>query len=132
MLTDASRKKILDRQYNAAVIGFWCKLVALGFYLVALGVVIACGCGLQLPPIGATLKISPAFAFILYLMLNALLEGTAILLNYRALQVSPLSFCVPFMALTSVFLLPIGKFFLHEQISAGDLVAVKNLSRSKA
>jgi uncharacterized membrane protein len=124
VLTDASRKKILDRQYDAAVIGFWCKLVALGFYLIALGGVIACGFGLQLPPIGAALKISPVLAFVLYLVLNALLEGSAILLNYRALQVSPLSFCVPFMALTPVFLLPIGKFFLHEQISAGMIVGV--------
>ncbi len=124
VLTDASRKKILDRQYDAAVIGFWCKLVALGFYLIALTVVIACGFGLQLPPIGASLKISPALAFVLYLMLNALLEGTAILLNYRALQVSPLSFCVPFLALTPIFLLPIGKFFLHEQIVGGMVIGV--------
>ena len=124
VLTDTSRKKILDRQYDAAVIGFWCKVVALGFYLLALGVVVACGFGLQLPPIGAALKISPALAFLLYLMLNALLEGTAILLNYRALQVSPLSFCVPFLALTPVFLLPIGKFFLHEQIVGGMVVGV--------
>ena len=124
VLTDASRKKILDRQYDAAVIGFWCKVVALSFYLLALLVVLACGCGLQLPPIGAALKISPALAFLVYLMLNALLEGTAILLNYRALQVSPLSFCVPFLALTPVFLLPIGKFFLHEQIVAGMVIGV--------
>lgn len=124
VLTDCSRKKILDRQYDAAVIGFWCKVVALGLYLAALGVVIACGFGLQLPPIGAALKMSPALAFLLYLILNALLEGTAIMLNYRALQVSPLSLCVPFMALTPVFLLPIGKFFLHERISAGMVVGV--------
>jgi uncharacterized membrane protein len=124
VLTDASRKKILDRQYDAAVIGFWCKLVALGFYLIALAGVIACGFGLQLPPIGAALKISPALAFVSYLVLNALLEGSAILLNYRALQVSPLSFCVPFMALTPVFLLPIGKFFLHEQILPGMIIGV--------
>lgn len=124
VLTDASRKKILDRQYDAALIGFWCKVVALGFYLLALGVVIACGFGLQLPPIGAALKISPALAFVIYLVINALLEGTAILLNYRALQVSPLSFCVPFLALTPVFLLPIGKFFLHEKIVAGMVVGV--------
>jgi uncharacterized membrane protein len=61
---------------------------------------------------------------VVYLLINALLEGTAILLNYRALQVSPLSLCVPFMALTPVFLLPIGKFFLHEQISSGMVVGV--------
>ena len=124
VLTDCSRKKILDHQFDAALIGFWCKVVALACYLIALGVLIACGVGMALPPIGASLKLSPEVAFLLYLLLNALLEGTAIMLNYRALQVSPLSLCVPFMALTPVFLLPIGKFLLHEQISAGMIVGV--------
>ncbi len=124
VLTDCSRKKILDHQYDAALIGFWCKVVALVCYLIALSALIACGVGLALPPIGAALKLSPAAAFLLYLLLNALLEGTAIMLNYRALQVSPLSLCVPFMALTPVFLLPVGKLFLHEQISAGMIVGV--------
>lgn len=124
VLTDCSRKKILDHQYDAALIGFWCKVVALVCYLIALGALIACGVGLALPPIGASLKMPAAVAFLAYLLLNALLEGTAIMLNYRALQVSPLSLCVPFMALTPVFLLPIGKLFLREQISAGMIVGV--------
>ena len=124
VLTDCSRKKILDRQYDAVLIGFWCKVTTLGFYTVALIVLLSLGISPELPPVGAALHLSPKVAFILYLLLNALLEGTAILLNYRALQVSPLSFCVPFMALTPVFLLPIGKFFLHEQISSGMIVGV--------
>jgi uncharacterized membrane protein len=57
-------------------------------------------------------------------MLNSLLEGTAIILNYRALQLAPLSLCVPFMALTPVFLLPAGRFFLHEAISGGMVIGV--------
>lgn len=124
VLTDCSRKKILDRCYDAVLIGFWCKVTALGFYLIALVVLLCLGISPDLPPVGASLNMSPKAAFILYLLLNGLLEGTAILLNYRALQVSPLSFCVPFMALTPVFLLPIGKFFLHEQISSGMVVGV--------
>jgi|GEM_PF-625999 len=124
VLTDVSRKKILDRHYDAAVIGFWCKVVALAFYLVALGILLASGNRMSLPPVGAGLNISPATAFFLYLLLNALLEGSAIMLNYRALQLSPLSLCVPFMALTPVFLLPMGKFFLHEEISTGMIVGV--------
>ena len=124
VLTDCSRKKILDRKYDAVLIGFWCKVAALGFYAVALVVLLVMGIHPQLPPVGAALHISPSTAFVIYLLINALLEGTAILLNYRALQVSPLSFCVPFMALTPVFLLPIGKFFLHEQISPGMIVGV--------
>ena len=124
VLTDCSRKKILDRRYDAVLIGFWCKIAALGFYALALVVLLIMGISPELPPVGASLHISPRVAFVVYLLINALLEGTAILLNYRALQVSPLSFCVPFMALTPVFLLPIGKFFLHEQISEGMIVGV--------
>jgi len=124
VLTDCSRKKILDRRYDAVLIGFWCKIAALSFYALALLVLLAMGISPELPPVGAGLHLSPKAAFVIYLLLNALLEGTAILLNYRALQISPLSFCVPFMALTPVFLLPIGKFFLHEQISPGMIVGV--------
>ena len=124
VLTDCSRKKILDRHYDAVLVGFWCKITALGFYAIALVVLLLMGIFPQLPPVGAALHLSPTTAFVIYLLINALLEGTAILLNYKALQVSPLSFCVPFMALTPVFLLPIGKFFLHEQISPGMIVGV--------
>jgi hypothetical protein len=40
VLTDCSRKKILDRKYDAVLIGFWCKIAALGFYAVALVVLL--------------------------------------------------------------------------------------------
>jgi hypothetical protein len=73
VLTDVSRKKILDRQYDATVIGFWCKVVALGFYLLALGIAVLCGTGLELPQFGGSLHLSPMMAFVLYLILNALL-----------------------------------------------------------
>ena len=124
VLTDVSRKKVLDHQFEATVIGFWCKAIALLAYLAAVGVLLLCGGSLQLPPMGESLHLSTGQAFSLYLFLSALCEGSAILLNYRALQVSPLSLCVPFMALTPVFLLPVGKFILHEQICAGMIVGV--------
>ena len=54
VLTDCTRKKILDHHYDAALIGFWCKVVALVCYLIALGVLVACGVGVALPPIGAS------------------------------------------------------------------------------
>ena len=124
VFTDVSRKKVLDHQFEATLIGFWCKVVAFVCYAIALGVLVICGGSVELPPMGAALKMSTGSAFAIYLILSALCEGTAILLNYRALQVSPLSLCVPFMALTPVFLLPVGKFILHEQISAGMIVGV--------
>lgn len=124
VLTDVSRKKVLDHQFEATLIGFWCKVVAFACYAIALAVLVGCGGSIELPPMGEALGLSTGSAFALYLGLSALCEGTAIILSYRALQVSPLSFCVPFMALTPVFLLPVGKFILHEQISSGMIVGV--------
>ena len=84
VLTDCSRKKILDRQYDAVLIGFWCKVAALGFYAVALMVLLAMGIFPQLPPVGAALHLSPTVAFVIYLLINAALEGTAILAGWRS------------------------------------------------
>ncbi|MDB6016662.1 MAG: protein of unknown function transrane [Pedosphaera sp.] len=124
VLTDASRKKVLDRSHDAALISLWCKVVAFTCYVLALGGLFVLGIKPSLPAIGGSLHLPPMVAFMLYLVLNAVLEGTAILLNFRALQVAPLSLCAPFLALTPVFLLPVGKIFLHEPISTGMVVGV--------
>jgi drug/metabolite transporter (DMT)-like permease len=124
VLTDASRKKVLDQGHDAALISLWCKLLALVCYLLLTVFLLVGGGRLDMPAIGTSLGLSQWSAFILYLMLNSLLEGTAIILNYRALQLAPLSLCVPFMALTPVFLLPAGRFFLHEAISGGMVIGV--------
>ena len=124
-LTDAARKKVLDRQFDAGLVSVWCKVIS----CVLFGLVIAVlamfwGTRPELPDIGKSFHISPALAFLLYVSLNAVLEGTAILLNLRALQVSPMSYCVPFMALTPLFLLPSGAIFLHEAVSSGMVIGV--------
>lgn len=124
VFTDVSRKKVLDRGYDAALISFWCKVVAFFAYGAGIAALIGSGTALGLPDLGAKLHLSPPVAFLLYLLINTALEGTAILLNLRALQVSPILLCVPFMALTPLFLLPAGKFFLHESIAGGMVVGV--------
>ena len=121
---DVSRKKVMDRQYDAALISFWCKVVAFFAYAAGIAVLALHGAQPELPDIGKSLAIPPAVAFVLYLMLNALLEGTALLLGFRALQLSPLSLCMPFMAMTPLFLLPAGALLLHEQIKWGMVVGV--------
>jgi drug/metabolite transporter (DMT)-like permease len=124
VFTDISRKKVLDRQYDVAMVSFWCKLVALFVYVAGIGVLAALGTTPALPNIGRSLGIPPLAGFVLYLMLNAILESTAILLNLRALQVSPISLCAPFMAATPLFLLPAGKFLLGESVSFGMALGV--------
>ena len=125
VLTDVARKKVLDRNHDASLVSVWCKFIScLVFGAVIVALRLGWGTRPELPDIGQALGISPSVAFLLYISLNALLEGTAILLNLRALQVSPISYCVPFMALTPLFLLPAGMVFLHEAVSGGMVIGV--------
>lgn len=123
--TDAFRKKVLDLRFDAGLVSVWCKVIScVVFGIIIGGLALLRGTPPELPDIGKGLNMSPELAFLLYISLNAVLEGTAILLNLRALQVSPLSYCVPFMALTPLFLLPAGGIFLKEAITGGMVIGV--------
>lgn len=125
VLTDVARKKVLDRQHDASLVSAWCKIISCVIFGATIAALMMfCGTRPELPDIGRRMGISPSTAFVLYVSLNAVLEGTAILLNLRALQVSPISYCVPFMALTPLFLLPAGVIFLHEAVSGGMIIGV--------
>jgi drug/metabolite transporter (DMT)-like permease len=54
----------------------------------------------------ASLSVSPMVAFLIYLTIDVVLIGFAQILLMRALQISPMSLCIPFMAFTPVFLIP--------------------------
>jgi drug/metabolite transporter (DMT)-like permease len=123
--TDAARKKVLDKGADAGLVSVWCKIIS----CILFGIVIALLALLwkaepRMPNIGARFGVSTFTAFLIYITINAILEGTAILLNLKALQVSPISYCIPFMALTPVFLLPAGVIFLDESVSGGMIVGV--------
>jgi drug/metabolite transporter (DMT)-like permease len=123
--TDAARKKVLDRGAETDLVSVWCKVIScLIFGVVIVLLAIFWKAEPRMPNIGASFGMTPFAAFVIYIMINAVLEGIAILLNLRALQVSPISYCVPFMALTPLFLLPAGAFLLHEAISGGMVLGV--------
>jgi uncharacterized membrane protein len=125
VLTDVSRKKVLDRSFDAGLVTVWCKGISCVVFAGVLGVLrLGWGTRPELPDIGRGLGLSPGPAFLLYVSLNAVLEGGAILLYLRALQVSPISYCVPFLAFTPLFLLPTGIMFLHETVSGGMVTGV--------
>jgi len=52
------------------------------------------------------LSASPWVAFLAYLFIDVILIGLAQVLLMSALQISPMSLCIPFMAFTPVFLIP--------------------------
>ncbi len=123
--TDASRKKVLDKGADAGLVSVWCKIIScLLFAIVIALVAFFWKAEPRMPNIGAKFGVSTFTAFLIYITINAVIEGAAILLNLRALQVSPISYCVPFMALTPVFLLPAGVIFLGESVSGGMIVGV--------
>jgi uncharacterized membrane protein len=125
VLTDVARKKVLDRDFDVGLVTVWCKGISCVFFAVVLATLrLGWGSRPELPDIGHGLNLAPAPAFLLYVSLNAVVEGGAILLYLRALQVSPFSYCVPFLAFTPLFLLPTGIVFLHETISGGMVIGV--------
>ena len=124
VFTDVSRKKVLDRGYDAALISFWCKVVAFFAYGAGIAALIGSGTALGLPDLGAKLQSVAAGGVLVVPAHQHGAGGHGDFVELAGVQVSPISLCVPFMALTPLFLLPAGKFFLHESIAGGMVVGV--------
>lgn len=62
--------------------------------------------------------------FLFLLTLDTSLVGIGLLFYFRALQISDLSLCMPFLSFTPVLLIPTGYFFLHEVPNFGQLLGV--------
>ena len=54
----------------------------------------------------ALVQLAPVPTFLIYLLLDVSLITIVMWLYFRALQISPLSMCIPFLAFTPVFLIP--------------------------
>lgn len=118
VLTDVFRKKAFhERQLAAAT--FWTRVVIALLYSGIIAYRAAIG---RLPHFHdggplfgiATLHPRPLPTFLIYLFLDVALVTLCMWLYFRALQVSPLSVCIPFLAFTPVFLIPTGYVLLHE------------------
>lgn len=128
VLTDVARKKALDR--NELIAATAC---AKFFGAVAYTIVFAwrlSSAGMPTfrdsgPLFGfAGLHFSPFTSFLVYLAIDMAGVTCATLLYFRALQVSPLSLCMPFIAFTPLFLIPTGYVLLGELPSSVKLIGV--------
>jgi len=127
-VTDVARKKALEK-HDLIAASFAIKFFAMLTYTAALGARLLSGQEVQIKDAGpvfgfAALNFSPPVTFLIYLAIDVALVSCATLLYYRAVQVSPLSLCMPFIAFTPVFLIPTGYALLRELPSTVKLMGV--------
>ena len=118
VLTDVFRKKAFTgRQLAAAT--FWTRIIIAFLYAAVLFARMFLGARMRIrdggPLFGLdAIHLAPIPTFIIYLALDVLLVTLCMWLYFRALQVSPLSVCIPFLAFTPVFLIFTGWVLLRE------------------
>lgn len=118
VMTDVARKRALaKRELVAATL--WIRVVVAAIFAIALAVRWMMGTAPVIRDGGAlfgieALHVPPLVTFAVYLVVDVLMVGCCIWLYFRALQISPISVCVPFMAFTPVFLIPTGFVLLGE------------------
>src|SRR5215469_8269036 len=128
VFTDVARKHALDKR-DLIPATFWIRMAVAAVFAIVEAVRLATGATIVIRDSGplfgiASLHPAPIPAFLVYLVVDVSLITIVMWLYFRALQISPLSLCVPFLAFTPVFLIPTGFVLLGELPSAVKLLGV--------
>jgi drug/metabolite transporter (DMT)-like permease len=128
VVKDVGAKKVLDR-HEVVAATFWIRLFAAVVFAAALGVRIWWGAVPQLRSSGplfgiAGLELAPLPTYFVYLTIEVVLVACSTLLFFRALQVTPISLCMPYISFTPVFLILTGYVMLGELPAVQKLVGV--------
>jgi drug/metabolite transporter (DMT)-like permease len=119
VLTDVARKHALDKR-ELIPATFWMRVAVALVFLIVLAVQVMRGAvTIAIKDGGAlfgidSIHLAPMPTFLIYLLLDVSLITCVMWLYFRALQVSPLSLCVPFLSFTPVFLIPSAFVVLGE------------------
>jgi len=101
-MTDVWRKRALDRR-DLFPATFWIRIAVAAVFAVVLLVRILRGVPVTIRQGGllfGLLQLAPIPTFFIYLALDVGLITIVMWLYFRALQISPLSMCIPFLAFT--------------------------------
>ena len=108
VMTDVWRKRAVENR-DVFPLTFWIRAAVTVVFAIALGVQLLRGVPVVIRDGGLLFGLfhfAPVPTFLVYLSLNVGLITLVLWLYFRALQTSPLSMCVPFLAFTPVFLIP--------------------------
>jgi drug/metabolite transporter (DMT)-like permease len=126
---DIAGKKVVD-QHELVASTFWIRFFAAIVFAGALLVRIALyGAPVVRPDLSPLFGvpgwfIAPLPTYFIYLLIEVSLIVCSTLLFFRAMQVSPISLCMPYVSFTPVFLLVTGRIINHETISQAAMVGV--------
>ena len=128
VFTDVARKHALDKR-DLIPATFWIRIAVAAVFVITLAIRLEGGAAIQIRDSGplfgiAALHPAPVPTFLIYLVVDVSLITIVMWLYFRALQISPLSLSVPFLAFTPVFLIPTGFVLLGELPSPLKLLGV--------
>jgi drug/metabolite transporter (DMT)-like permease len=108
VMTDVWRKHALEKR-ELFPVTFWTRVAVTVVFALVLLVQIVRGVPVAIRDGGllfGVVQLAPVPTFFIYLLLDISLITIVMWLYFRALQISPLSMCIPFLAFTPVFLIP--------------------------
>src|SRR5262245_21206049 len=129
VVKDISAKKVVDH-HELVASTFWIRFFAAVACVVALGAHTLMGTAPRFRDAGGELfgcvglQIGPLPTYLIYLSIEVLLVAFSTLLYFRALQVTPISLCMPYISFTPVFLIVTGNVMLGELPAAEKLIGV--------
>lgn len=128
IFTDVARKKAVQK-HSLVPTTFWCQVSAAIVFGLVIVARLSTGSHIVFrdggPLFGlSVIHLPPVFTYSVYLLIDVLLVSIANVLYFKALQVSPLSLCIPFLAFTPIFLIPTGFVMLAELPPAAKLLGV--------
>jgi len=129
VIKDISAKKVVDH-HELIASTFWIRLFAGITFLLALGGRALMGMAPHFRNDGGNLfgvagwQLGPLPTYLIYLAIEVLLVAGSTLLYFRAMQVTPISLCMPYISFTPVFLIVTGRIVNGETAAKEKLIGV--------
>ena len=126
VIKDVGAKKVVDA-HEVVAATFWIRLIAAFVFVGALVVRALMGhppALRQTEPLFGVFNVAPFFVWLFWLTLDVVLVACNTLIYFRALQLTPISLCMPYISFTPVFLLYTNRVMNNETITLSATVGV--------
>jgi drug/metabolite transporter (DMT)-like permease len=129
VVKDISAKKVVDH-HELIASTFWIRFFAAIVFILALGGRALMGMVPRFRSDGGELfgidglQLAPLPTYLFYLAIEVLMVAFSTLLYFRAIQVTPISLCMPYISFTPVFLIFTGNIMLGELPATEKIIGV--------